>query len=79
MVYIGLVASFGIFLKFSSRLVPDGWVELKISGCRYHFRAFQLELDNLDTKNFEIGSVDTKLQLCKNVDFGDFHFHFRFF
>ena len=57
------VVSFEIFLKFTSRLLPDGWVELKISGCRCHFRAFQLELDNLGTKQFEIGSVVKKLQL----------------
>ena len=56
-------AIFEIFLKFASRLVPDGWVELKISGCRCHFRTFQLELDILGTKNFEIGSVVKKLQL----------------
>ena len=54
---------FTIFLKFASRLVPDGWVELKISGCRYYFWTFQLELDTLSTKNIEIGSVGTKLQL----------------
>ena len=53
----------GIFLKFASRLLPDGWVELKISGCRYHFRTFQLELDTLGTKNFEIGTVVKKLQM----------------
>ena len=64
-VHIGLVASFWIFVKFASRLLPDGWVKLKTSGCRCHFRAFQLELDTLDTKNFGIGSVVTKLQLFK--------------
>ena len=47
----------------ASHLVPDGWVEIKISDCRCHFRTFQLELDNLGTKNFEIGSVVKKLQL----------------
>ena len=36
---------------------------LKIRRC--YFRAFQLELAILDTKNFEIGSVDTKLQPCE--------------
>ena len=63
MVHIGPVASSGIFRKFASRLLPDGWVELKISGCRYHFRTFQLELDTLGTKNFEIGTVVKKLQM----------------
>ena len=29
----------------------------KIYGCRYHFQAFQLELHNLGTENFEIDSV----------------------
>ena len=60
-VHIGLVTlvpSFEIFPKFASRLlhvpVPDGCVEHKISGYRCHFRAFQLELDTIDTKNFEI-------------------------
>ena len=50
-------------LKVASRLVPDGWVELRGSGCRCCFRAFQLELDNPSTKNFGIGSVVKKLQL----------------
>ena len=53
------------FLKSASRLLPDGWVELKSSGCRGHFRTFQLELDILDTKNFGIGSVVKKLQLLE--------------
>ena len=61
--HTGQAVRFGIFLKYTLRLLPDGSVELKISGCRYHFRAFQLELDTLGTKNFEIGSVVTKLQL----------------
>ena len=64
-VHISLVVSFGIFVKFASRLLPDGWVELKTSGCRCHFRTFQLELDILDTMNIEIGSVVTKLQLLE--------------
>ena len=59
------VPGFWIFLKTASRLVPDGWVEIKISGCRCDFWSFQLELDILRTKNIEIGSVDTKLQLFK--------------
>ena len=46
------VASFGIFPKSASRLVPDGWVELNRFGYRYDFRAFQLELDILGTQNF---------------------------
>ena len=45
-----------------SRLLPGVGVERKISGCRCHFRTFQLELDNLGTKNFGIGSVVEKLQ-----------------
>ena len=49
-------------IRFALQLLPDGWVELKISGCRCYFRTFQLELDNLGTKNFEIGSVAEKLQ-----------------
>ena len=60
-VHIGLDSSFEIFLKFASRLLPDRWVELKISGCRCHFRAFQLELNTLGSKNFEIDSVVEKL------------------
>ena len=62
MVHIDQIGSFRIFLKFTSRLLPGGWVELEISGSRYHFRAFQLELDTLDIKNFEIGTVVKKLQ-----------------
>ena len=54
-----------VYLKVASRLVPDGCEELTISGCGYHFRTFQLELDNLDTKNFGNGSVVKKLQLLE--------------
>ena len=61
-VQIGQGASFGVFLKSASRLLPDGWVELKMFGCRWYFRAFQPGLDIRSTKNFEIGSVVTKLQ-----------------
>ena len=62
MVHIDLVGQLGFFVKVATRLVPEGWVEHKISGYRCHFRAFQFELDNLGTKNFEIGSVIKKLQ-----------------
>ena len=48
--------------SLASGLVPERWVERKSSGYQCHFRAFQLELDNLGTKNFEIGSVVKKLQ-----------------
>ena len=58
---IGQIAVFEIFPKFASRLLPDGWVGLKSSGCRCHFRAFQLELDIVGTKNFEIGPVVKKV------------------
>ena len=61
-VQVGQAPGFGISPKFASRLLPDGWVGLNISGCRYHFRTFQLELDILGTQNFGIGSVVTKLQ-----------------
>ena len=36
---------------------------LKISGCRGHFHTFQIELDNLGTKNYQFGPVIKKLQL----------------
>ena len=62
-VHVGQVVSFGIFQKSASHLLPDGWVELKISACRCHFRTFQLELDTLVTKNLVIGSVVKKLQV----------------
>ena len=62
-VHIDQVANFMIFLKCTSRLLSDRCVELKISGCRCHFRVFQIELDTLGTKNFGIGSVVEKLQL----------------
>ena len=58
----------GVSLKVASGLVPDRWVERKSSGYRCHFRAFQLELDNLGTKDFEIGSVSksySRLKLAK--------------
>ena len=51
------------FLKSASGLVPDGWVGLNSFGYRCHFRAFQLELDTLDTQNIGNGSVVAKLQL----------------
>ena len=62
-VHIGQVARFGIFLKSASRLVPDGWVELKSFGYRCDFRAFQIKLDILDTQNFGNGPVVEELQL----------------
>ena len=34
-----------------------------VGTCRCHFRAFQLELDTLGTKNFEIATVVKKLQM----------------
>ena len=61
-VHIGQAARFGIFLKSASRLVPDGWVGLKSFGYRCHFRAFQLELDTLDTQNIGNGPVVEELQ-----------------
>ena len=53
---------FQIFTFYASSILPDGWVELKISTCRCHFRAFQVELDILGIVNFVIGSVVEKLQ-----------------
>ena len=52
----------GYFLKSVSRLVPNGWVGLKSFGYRCHFRAFQLELDTLDTQNIGNGPVVEELQ-----------------
>ena len=65
MVHIGLVSSFEIFLNIASRLLPDRWAELKISGGRCYFRAFQIELNTLGIKDFEIGSVVEMLQPCE--------------
>ena len=62
-VRVDQIPGFGIFLKSASRLVSDEWIGLKSSSCRCHFWTFQLELDILDTKDIDIGSVDTKLQL----------------
>ena len=62
MVHIGKVARFEIFLKSASRWVPDGWVEIRTSGGRCHFWAFQLELDTLDTQNIGNGPVVEELQ-----------------
>ena len=53
---------FQIFTLYPSSILPDGWVELKISTCRCHFRAFQVELDILGIMYFVIGSVVEKLQ-----------------
>ena len=68
-VHVGQDARFGIFLKFASRLVPDGWVELKSFGYRCYFRAFQVQLDILDTKNIGNGPVVAKLQLFEVAQF----------
>ena len=61
-VHIGQAARFGIFRKSASRLVPDEWVGLTGFGYRCHFRAFQLELDTLDTQNIGNGPVVEELQ-----------------
>ena len=60
------------FVKSASRLLPDGWVGLKSSGYRCHFRAFQLKLFILDTRNFGNGSVVQKLQLFEVARISDF-------
>ena len=52
----------GFFWKSASRLVPDGWVELKSFGYRCDFRAFQIKLDILDTQNFGNSPVVEELQ-----------------
>ena len=57
------------FPKDPGRLVPDGWVGPKGSGCRCHFRAFQLKLFILDIQNFGNGPVVKKLQLFENAKF----------
>ena len=51
------------FLKSASRLLPDGWVGFTSFDNRCHFRAFQIELDTLGTKNFGIGPVVKELQV----------------
>ena len=55
-------AHYRLFQKTPGRLVPDGWVGPKSSGCRCHFRAFQLKLFILDIQNFGNGPVVKKLQ-----------------
>ena len=61
--HIGQVARFGIFLKSASRLVPDGWVERKISVTDVIFERFSSSQNlTLGTKNFEIGPLVKKLQ-----------------
>ena len=60
------------FVKSASRLLPDGWVGLKSSGYRCHFRAFQLKLFILDTRNFGNGSVVQKLQLFEVARISEF-------
>ena len=54
------------FQKNTKRLAPENLSEIVVHNCRYHFCAFQPELDIVDTKNFEIGSVVAKLQLFEN-------------
>ena len=58
-----LLCSLSLFQKTPGRLVPDGWVGPKSSGCRCHFRAFQLKLFILDIQNFGNGPVVEELQL----------------
>ena len=49
--------------------LPSGeGVDLIRGGYRYHFWAFQLELNRLGSKNFAIGSVVAKLQ---SIVFGE--------
>ena len=60
------------FLKSASRLLPDGWVGLKSSGYRCHFRAFQLKLFILDTRNVGNGSIVQKLQLFEVARISEF-------
>ena len=50
------------FQKTTKRLAHENLSEIEVHNCRCHFRAFQPELDIVDTKNFEIGSVVKKLQ-----------------
>ena len=59
------------FQKTPGRLVPDGWVGPKSSGCRCYFRAFQLKLFILDIQNFGNGPVVKKLQLFENAKFSE--------
>ena len=65
-----------LFQKTPGRLVPDGWVGPKSSGCRCHFRAFQLKLFILDIQNFGNGPVVKKLQLFENAKFSKNHHFF---
>ena len=64
-VQVGQAPGFGISPKSASRLLPDGWVGPTSFDNRFHFRAFQLELDTLTLglKNFGIRPVVKKLQL----------------
>ena len=58
-----------LFQKTPGRLVPDGWAGPKSSGCRCHFRGFQLKLFILDIQNFGNGPEVKKLQLFEDARF----------
>ena len=70
---------FKLFQKTPGRLVPDGWVGPKSSGCRCHFRAFQLKLFILDIQNFGNGPVVKKLQLFEDAKFSKIPKNHRFY
>ena len=67
------------FPKTTKRLVPDGWVGPKSSGCRCHFRGFQLKLFILDIQNFGNGPVVKKLQLFEDAKFSKNPKNHRFY
>ena len=68
-----------LFQKTPGRLVPDGWAGPKSSGCRCHFRGFQLKLFILDIQNFGNGPVVKKLQLFEDAKFSKNQKNHRFY
>ena len=60
-----LVGQPGFLLKIASRLPSGEGVDLIRGGYRYHFWAFQLELNRIGSKNFANGSIVAKLQTLK--------------
>ena len=54
-----------IFTENHFAVPPGEWVDHEFRSYSCYFWTFQIELDRIDTKNFENGSVLEKLQTSK--------------
>ena len=63
--HIGLVGQPGFLPKTTSRYPLGEWVDHEFRSYSCYFWTFQIELDRIDTKNFENGLVLEKLRTSK--------------